>query len=225
MKLVGERRAVASSVLVFFAFLYGISAFLGDPTLRTMATAIAAVYGLGFFAVVAGYFWARWYALGVGLFGTLVSALGIWQAGPEPVLLVFGGAHLAAVLALSGEAMKGPYEGQAQWRERFHMDEHGVNRLGSSVIRASIGLPIILIYALAPKGGNGMMLAAAVLTAFGLSGLVRLRTWGVLAIGSAALVAAGAAMLGTEQVLPAATLLAAATAPFAGVLVRALRSS
>jgi hypothetical protein len=224
MKLVGERRAVASSVLVFFAFLYAISAFLGQPEMRAMATAIAAVYGIGFFAVVAGYFWARWYALGVGLFGTLVSALGLWQAGPEPVLLVFGGAHLAAVLALSGEAMKGPYEGQAQWRERFHMDEPGVNRLGSSVIRASIGLPIILIYALAPKGGNSvLMIGAAVLAAAGLSGLVRLRTWGVLAIGGAALVTAGVAV-GSAQVIPAATLLIAAAAPFTGAVARALRS-
>jgi hypothetical protein len=173
--------------------------------------------------VVAGYFWARWYAIGVGLFGTLSAAIGIWQIGPEFILLVFGGSHLAAVLALTGEAMQAPFEGQPEWRARFHMDNHGVNRLGRSVVRASLGLPLVLLYALAPKPGSALVAVTAVLAAGGLAGLVRLRSWGVLAIAAAAALAGVAACLGSLSAVPVAAMLAAAASPFAAPIARALR--
>ena len=43
----------------------------GGPLAKLVVDALAAVYGLAFFALVAGYFWARWYAVGVGLFGVI----------------------------------------------------------------------------------------------------------------------------------------------------------
>ena len=49
-----------------------------------MLAGIAGCYGLAFFAVVAGYFWARWYAVGVGLYGVITAAslyLGAWRRG------------------------------------------------------------------------------------------------------------------------------------------------
>jgi hypothetical protein len=225
MSLVGERRAIASSVLVFFAFVYSAMAFLAPPELTRAYIALAACYGLGFFSVVAGYFWARWYGIGVGLFGLLLSAMGIWQAGPEPLLLFFGGTHLAAVLSLMGASMGALFEGQPQWRARFHMDDHAVNRLGRSVIRASLGLPMVLVYALLPKPESALLAVTALLCAGGLAGLVRMRSWGVFALGAAAATAVIAVGLGAFSALPAAALMTAAAAPFAGPVARALRAS
>ncbi|HEX4421208.1 MAG TPA: hypothetical protein VH165_25000 [Kofleriaceae bacterium] len=235
MKLVGERRALAAAIMAFYFLFYGgIAALQLVPDLTRALAAIAGVYGLAFFALVAGYFWARWYAVGVGLYGVITAAVGVWQIGPEPVLLFIGGTHLAATIFLWGQAMSAPYDGQSAWREKFHMDESSVQRLGRSVIRAGVSLPFILLYAFAPKPDPATALVsvvALVLAAAGLRGLVQLKTWGVLALG-----AAGALMLtvvGADVVTHGLTataispglsgaLLVAAAAPFAAPITRFL---
>jgi hypothetical protein len=238
MKLVGERRALAAAVMAFYFLFYGVIAFARVVPEFTLAFAgIASVYGLAFFALVAGYFWARWYAVGVGLYGVITAAVGIWQIGAEPVFLFIGGTHLAATVFLWGHTMSGPYDGQAGWRERFHMDDSAVQRLGRSVIRAGIMLPFFVLYALAPKPGDAVMalsFAALVLAAAGLRGLIQLRTWGVLAIGAAGglmLTLVGADLLadGAMAVRPAifGVMAIAAAAPFFAPIARflALRPS
>lgn len=189
MKLVGERRALAAAIMAFYFLLYGVMAFSQlAPDFTKAFAAISGVYFLAFFALVAGYFWARWYAVGVGLYGVITAAVGMWQIGAEPILLFIGGTHLAATLFLWGESMSKPYDGQAAWREKFHMDDSAVQRLGRSVIRAGVSLPFILLYAFMPRPDAAttvVSLAAVVLAAAGLRGLVRLRTWGVLALGAA----------------------------------------
>src|SRR5262245_14037131 len=191
MKLVGERRALAAAIMAFYFLLYVLLAYAGDPAMTKALVAIASVYGLAFFSLVAGYFWARWYSVGVGLYGVVIATVGLWQTGemPEvrPVLYFIGGTHLAATLLLWGQSMSEPYDGQAAWRERFHMDDSAVQRLGRSVIRAGLGLPIVLIYAFAPREPAQAILplVAFGLAAFGLRGLLQLRTWGVLALGLA----------------------------------------
>src|SRR5439155_24791386 len=110
------------------------------------------------------------------------GALLLWQGGVHPLFLFVGGSHLAATLLLWGDAMSQSYDGQTGWRERFHMDENAVHRLGRSVIRAGVSLPFVLIYALQPRAGAAtlaMSLTALVLTAVGLRAIVRARTWGV----------------------------------------------
>lgn len=202
MKLVGERRALASAIMVFYSLFYGILAWSGlVPELTKALAAIAGVYGLAFFALVAGYFWARWYAVGVGLYGVITSAIGLWQIWNDPdahedgrimVMMLMGGTHLVATLFLWGQTMSAPYDGQAAWREKFHMDDHAVQRLGRAVIRAGLSLPFILIYAFAPTPDGAILapLVALLLAGAGLHAVVRMRTWGVLALG-----AAGAVML------------------------------
>lgn len=228
MKLVGERRALAAAVFAFYFLAYGMMVLSGalPPEFGKAFMALAGVYGLAFFSLVAGYFWARWYAVGVGLYGVITAAVGIWQLGSEPVLMFIGGTHLAATLLLWGNAMSQPYDGQTAWREKLHMDDNAVQRLGRSVIRAGVSLPFILLYALAPKpGGASSVLAvlALLLTGAGFRGLVKAKTWGVLALG-----AAGALMVSlagadlfmgapeTYAVRPAiaGSLLLAAVAPF-----------
>ena len=81
----------------------------------------------------------------------ITAAVGMWQIGAEPVLLFIGGTHLAATVFLWGQAMSEPYDGQAAWREKFHMDDNAVQRLGRSVIRAGVSLPFILLYAFVPR--------------------------------------------------------------------------
>lgn len=237
MKLVGERRALASAIMAFYFLLYGVIAFAGlIPELTKAFAAISGVYGLAFFALVAGYFWARWYAVGVGLYGVITSAIGIWQVGTEPVLMIIGGTHLAATLFLWGQTMSAPYDGQAAWREKFHMDDHAVQRLGRAVIRAGLSLPFILIYAFAPKPDGALLapLAVLLLTGAGLHAVVRMRTWGVFALGAAGavlLTVVGADVathgLSTLAVRPAiaGAMLIASVAPFLAPMVRFLTGS
>ena len=236
MKLVGERRALASAVFAFYFLAYGMLVLSGalPPEFGKAFAAIAGVYGLAFFSLVAGYFWARWYAVGVGLYGVITSAVGIWQIGAEPVLMFVGGTHLAATALLWGNAMSEPYDGQTAWREKLHMDDGAVQRLGRSVIRAGVSLPFVLLYALMPKpeaASTVLAFAALGLVAFGFRALIKAKTWSVFAFGVAgalmvSLAAADLAMGASElyAVRPAlgGALLFSAAAPWFLPLARLL---
>ena len=225
MKLVGERRALSAVIFAFYALLYFVLGMSNGSEFTRALYALAGVYGLAFFALVAGYFWARWYAVGVALYGVLTGAVGLWQVGPEPVIVFLAATHVAAALMLWGDAMSASYDGQTAWRERYHMDEPAVNRLGRSVIRAGVSLPMVLLYALAPKSaGSALAISVAVLALLGFRGLVRMKTWGVLALGAAGatLLAAAAVQHGPATVMPAITggLVAWAVLPFARPMLR-----
>lgn len=233
MKLVGERRALASAVMAFYFLFYTVIAWSQVmPDFTKAFVAIAGVYFLAFFSLVAGYFWARWYAVGVGLYGVITAAVGIWQIGAEPVLLFVGGTHLAATLLLWGSAMSVPYDGQTAWREKFHMDDNAVQRLGRSVIRAGVSLPFVLLYALAPKPDGATMLASIValcLTGLGIRAIVQMKSWGVLAFAAAGVLLTtltgidliqGDGLVLTSGI--AGALLLAAAAPFASPMARYL---
>ncbi len=232
MKLVGERRALAAAIMAFYFLVYAVLALQQVmPPLTPALAAIAGVYGLAFFSLVAGYFWARWYSVGVGLYGVITSAVGMWQMGAEPVLLFIGGTHLAATLFLWGNTMAVSYDGQTAWREKFHMDDNAVQRLGRSVIRAGVSLPFVLLYALAPKPESASLIAAIValaLTGLGIRALIQLKTWGVLALGAAGvllLTLAGLDLMAGEglsiaQPALAGGLLVAAATPFLAPIAR-----
>jgi hypothetical protein len=240
MKLIGERRAVAAAVLALYGFFYLFLALAAmQPGWGPAYFSIAGIYGLGFFALVAGYFWARWYSLGVGISGLITGGFAIWQVGPEPIVLFIAGTHLLVTLALTGESMGEPFEGKQQWRTKLHMDSNAVTRLGNSVTRAAISLPYILLYALAPKpasmlsaqaacGFFSTTMLAATATALGLYGLIKMRTWGLLAIAGAALLmsvnalATHSASLTVMSTL-AAGMLAWTLVPFAAPLVRRIK--
>lgn len=198
-RFVGERRAIAAAVLAFYAFLWLVQVLAGPPEGWGKAfAAMTSVYALGFLGVVAGYFWARWYAIGLGLSGVITTVVSLWQMGPEPIFLFYGGTHAAIALALWGEGMSRSYDGREEWRARFHMDEAATHRLGRAVIRIGISLPYILLYALAPKPPAGLDETLLAVGALGLAGvgtwaLFRLRTWGLVALtGATGLLAVGA---------------------------------
>ena len=236
MKLVGERRAISALIFSLFFLLFLSNAVLGGGETAKMMYALAGCYGLAAFSLIAGYFWARWYAVGTGIFGLIVGVVGCWQLKTmEPIFVFFAGIHLVAALALWGETMSVPYDGQTAWREKFHMDENAVQRLGRSVIRAGVSLPFVLLYALVPKqpgSVSGIATVIAVgLVVGGFAGLVKMKTWGVLALGAAGalLVTVAGVHLARHGLGPAAirpalggSLLVAATAPFATSMLRML---
>ncbi|HEY4182641.1 MAG TPA: hypothetical protein VGM90_37680 [Kofleriaceae bacterium] len=240
MKLVGERRALAAIVFAFYFLYFVLGAIQNGPPVSGMLYALAGCYGLAFFALVAGYFWARWYAVGVGLFGVIVAAVSVWQlrggdpdewAALWPILAFFGGTHALASTLLWGDSMAAPFDGKTEWREKLHMDDNAVQRLGRSVIRAGVGLPFVLMYAFVPKqdAGTAIAFVALGLAAFGLRAVIRARTWGILALGLAgsamitlacADAAMGAPMAWVLRPALAGGLLFSAVAPWFGPLAR-----
>jgi hypothetical protein len=238
MALVGERKAVASAILALYALLFFSTAMIiPEPSMVPFLMSLAATYSLGFFAVVAGYFWARWFAIGLGLYGLSTGVLVIWQIGPEPVMLFYALTHGALSMLLWGTRVAAQFDGRADWRERFHLDENATHRLGRAIIRVGLTLPFLLAYGLAPRDGAGQMLLAlgsVGLAGLGIWALLRLRTWGVLAMvasAAAILITAPAtvAPLGLATDVAAsgmvgAILLLAAAAPFVGPMLRYVRA-
>lgn len=224
-RLVGERRALVAAVLAFYAFFYGVLALLGAAgALGPAIAALAGVYGLAFFGLVAGYFWARWFASGVTMFGTIQGALALWQIGPEPIALFLLVTHGLAALFLWGDAMGAVFDGQTAWRERMSMDEHAAHRLGNAITRLGVSLPLVVLWALAPRAGShALALAACGLATLSAVGIFRMRTWAVFAmLGTVGLLAGSVATsAGGVQVASGVTSGAPLAALAAGLLLAA----
>ena len=262
------RRAVAALVLSFFVSLYLVLSLNAPDGWAPAFLGLAACYLVAFLAVAADWFWGRWFASGLGWSGLMVAAMSTVMLGWMWPLAIYGGMHGLMVVLLLGKRMTALYDLQEGWRQRFSMDEFAVARLRKTVTRSAASLPSMILWALGPKDpGQGMLhtlflLTAVALGVSGLAGVIRLRSWGVLALGGAAAAllthgglhvfpeigmagAAGAnelpsifgvlfqnvwgvapgmvAVLTLFGTLLPATLLVAATAPFAGATVRFLR--
>lgn len=213
------RRAAAVVVLGFYVYVFTYLARYAPPVLTNALWALAALYGLGVLAVTRGWFWGRWYARGLGYWGVVVGLLMMWQLGLENFLLVWAGSNAAIALLLAGDGMAARFDGRSDWRSRYHLDENGVERLGKSVTRAGMSLPWLLLYVLLPRPADAATLIPVALAAAGLWGLLRMRTWGLLALGGASAVTTAqlAVAPGPAPLVGvlAALLLAAAVAPFA----------
>jgi hypothetical protein len=243
-RLTGERRAMAAAVLAFYGFLYFIVSLQPPgPGWSACLAAMALVYGAGFFSLVTGYFWARWYSIGLGMSGLITGVFSLVQIGMEPVLLFYTGTHAFVSLVLWGTDMAAGFDGRKEWRERFHLDENATHKLGKSVIRLGISLPYVVLYALAPKDGAGQAILAAlagVVAASGAIGVLKLRSWGVVALAAGAaglllsLVELGGSSISafgngygvnlTASGLAAVLAIGAALAPLARPVVRYLRA-
>jgi hypothetical protein len=230
------RRAVAALGLSFFAILYF---FIGmNPPLpgwEAPFLALSACYLIGFFGVVGEWFWGRWFASGLGWSGVMVAVIFLFLMGWDPGLAIYGGLHALVVVPLAGKSMAARYDLQEAWRQRYNMDDLGVARLRKTITRSAAALPSVILTALAPKEpGQGMILslAALALVGLGLGGLVRLRTWGWVAVAGAfvASVLGGSNLFGSLSFTAVAgrdlaiVLLLAAAAPFAMPAVRFVRA-
>lgn len=240
------RTAVALLPLSLFAFMYLLGTLSAPPEWTLALMGLSLCYLIAFVALASEWFWARWFASGLGWSGSMVGLAALVMMGWNEMIAVYGGLHALVLLMLVGPKMAARYDLQPGWRQRYGMDEFGVIRLKKAVTRASAALPSLILWALGPGEGQGaglMVIVAAALALVGLHGLVRLRTWGVLALaGAGAAVLAGTAPASAPSVLfglpdplgvavaspgtssALAVLLLAAALPFAGAAVRYFRS-
>ncbi len=232
------RRAIAGLALSLFISLYLAVALNAPNGLGPMFAGLAFCYGVAFCAVVAEWFWGRWFATGLGYTGTFLGLVALIQLGWTPIFGIYMGLHMLVIVSLMGNKMAARYDMQEAWRTRYGMDDLGVARLRKTVTRAAASLPGVIVWALGPREeAAGLALAGAVaalaLASLGLRGVVKMRSWGLVALAGAA-VAVPVTMLGeggfglsavTESaVLPTlvTALLAAAVIPFARPAVRFL---
>jgi len=250
MELVRPRVALALLPLSLFGLQFLFGALAGESDFRAALAALAASYLLAFVALASEWFWARWFASGLGWWGAI---MGLFMVVMIPVpevraaMAVFAGLHALVIVSLMGKKMSARYDMQPGWREHFGMDEFGVVRLGRAVTRASAALPGLLLWAFAPRQPTPepdlLPLGAAGLAMLGIWALLRRRTWGIFALGGAAFGVLGIAPPisydhgakalhdGLAAVVAApgftgavALLLFAATLPFAGAAIRFYRS-
>jgi hypothetical protein len=185
--LVGERKAIALLCLGFYTTLFAINAlFAPVPELTPLFAGLALCWGLAFFAVAADWFWGRWFAVGLGNFGWTTAAWLMLKTGFNTPLLVFGAMHAVVSLCLLGNRMADVYEARPDWRTRWQLDDQGVVKVRRAVTWAATSLPVIIMMALGPRGEGESVL---VLAAIGLFGLLRGRTWGVMALTGAGVIA------------------------------------
>jgi hypothetical protein len=235
MSLVGERKAVAALALAAFTTLFTINSLVAPPGLALLFAGMALVYGLGFFGLVSGWFWARWYALGLGFSGVAMAGMIAFQIGMDPTVWIWGVPHALVMAGLVGRHAAASFDGRVDWRERFRLDESSAHRLGKSITRAGASLPYLVMAALAPKEGNEM-LVAGLLGVAAVAALVKLRGWAplalvgagvtLLAVGGGTLIGASAVGLGSLPVAAstlAGALLLGAALPLAGPVWRFLR--
>src|SRR5579872_4802374 len=148
---VGERKALALLCLAFYVAFYGLMALLtgNHPDLHAWwmcFAALCACYSLGFFALAAEWFWARWFAIGLGYSGLTMAGWGIlMQRALEPTLVFYGITHGLIALLLQGEKLAAQFDAKPGWREQLHLDEAGVVKLRHTVTRAAAGLPTMIM--------------------------------------------------------------------------------
>jgi len=182
--MIGIRRATALLFLSLFFWQYLLTAVLGPEELFHFCLALAACYGVAFMGVAAEWFWARWFAMGLGNFGAIILLLGLLQIGPDPSILIFGIPHLVITAFLAGEGMAAQYEHSEATTERWNFQEESLALMRRAVRSAGFSLPILIIWALGPEA-DAFALAVLGLAVAGLVGMIRGRTWSVVALGAA----------------------------------------
>ncbi len=123
--MVGIRRAISLLLLSLFFWNFVLTALLGPDEVFACFTGLAVVYGLAFVGIAAEWFWARWFAIGIGNFGAL-SLITLLQTGLEPTIAVFGASHLLIALMLGGEGMAARYEHSESTAERWNFQEESL---------------------------------------------------------------------------------------------------
>jgi hypothetical protein len=185
--MVGLRRAIALLILGFYVTQFAMTAWLGPDEMYACYLGLALCYGLAFIALGAEWFWARWFAIGVGNFGSLLLLV-LFKVGLEPIIAFFGFTHLAIAVLLLGEGMAARYEHSEVTAERWNFQEESLVLMRRAVKSAGSTIPLLILYGLAPRPEPEQLVALGLGVA-GLVGLLRGRTWGVLALGAAGLVA------------------------------------
>lgn len=182
-QMIGIRRAIVLLLLSFYALQLGATAWLGPEEMTAAMAALAACYLLAFFGVAAEWFWARWFAIGLGNFGSLMLLV-MFKVGYEPIFAIIGGTHLAITVLMSGEGMAAYYEYSPRAQERYNFEQESLATLRKAVKSAGSTLPILILYGLAPgeEALNLLVLGAGLV---GIWGLLQQRTWSLLPLAAA----------------------------------------
>ncbi|MBC8066877.1 MAG: hypothetical protein IAG13_00970 [Deltaproteobacteria bacterium] len=198
--MVGVRRALALLLLGFYVTQFAMTAWLGPDEMFACYLGLALCYGLAFMALGAEWFWGRWFAIGVGNFGSLILLV-LFKIGLEPIIAFFGFTHLAIAVLLLGEGMASRYEHSEATAERWNFHEDSLVLMRRATLSAGSTIPFLILYALAPRPETAQLIALGA-GAVGLWGLLRGQTWGAFALGGAGLVALadGLGLLGCPPV-------------------------
>ncbi len=185
--MVGIRRAIALLLLGFYVTQFAMTAGLGPDETFACYMGLTLCYGLAFVGLAAEWFWARWFAIGVGNFGSLILLV-LFSTGMEPLIAFFGFTHLAIWVMLLGEGMASRYEHSEATAERWNFQAESLILMRRAVKSAGTTLPFLILYALAPKP-EALQLVALGMGVVGLAALLRGRTWGLLSLGGAGVLA------------------------------------
>ncbi|MCA9689153.1 MAG: hypothetical protein KC636_06050 [Myxococcales bacterium] len=185
--MIGIRRAIALLLLSLFFWQFLLTALLGPDELFACFLALAICYGVAFLGVAAEWFWARWFAMGLGQFGSFMLLV-LLQVGFDESVAFFGFSHLTVWLFLAGEGMAARYEHSEATAERWNFQEDSLALMRRAVRSAGMSLPFLILYVLGPKPELHQLLALGLASA-GFVALVRGRTWSVFALGTAGAIA------------------------------------
>jgi hypothetical protein len=213
---VGERKAVALLCLGFYTtyfFLLTMLARTELPEYVPMFVGLLAVYIVAFLAVGAEWFWGRWFATGIGYWG-ITTAIMAFVKTYSTAILVFGVMHALVVALLYGERMATLFDAKPAWRERWKIDEQGVVRVRKSVTSAASSLPMLIMFALAPRESESLAISgsdfvAILLLGLAVAALVGLltsrRTWAILTLGAVGIAVLFHSLTSVEQTFAHAT--------------------
>ena len=102
------RRALAALSLSVFISIYLLVSLNAPEGFARVFVALALCYGVAFFAVVAEWFWGRWFATGLAWSGVMIAVAGLVAVGWMPQLVIFGVLHLFVIVAADGREDGGP---------------------------------------------------------------------------------------------------------------------
>jgi hypothetical protein len=218
------RKLSSASILAGWAALCIWLAFIPETGVQAFFGSLGAIYLAACLGVMFRWFWARWFAIGVGWWGAMAGGSLMLMTGISSFLVAFTLSHFAVVVLLHGPAVVGAYEGRSDWREKYRLDERGVARIGGLVTNLGTLLPFAAFYAFFPRGTDTAAPVAALLLGLGTLAVLRMRTWGLFAIAAGGITlasAAGDGVVGLGTILVGA-LLALSVARFVPDIARFL---
>lgn len=203
MGLAGFRRAVASLVFAAHGLLWLLNSILAPPEMRALTIGMTLVYAVAYFSVSAEAFWGRWFGMGLCYYGSILLVGLLRYPELAPVWLILGGSHVVALACLYGSSMASRYEGAPEWRLTFNVDEDSSRRLGRSVQSAATTIPILILQLLGPREESSIVVLTVLgLATAGMFGMLRLKTWSLLALGAAGTVFLTTLALPAERFMP-----------------------
>ncbi|MEM9193261.1 MAG: hypothetical protein AAGF12_29065 [Myxococcota bacterium] len=211
-------------ILGLSAALFAVlAAFI--PVIRNFCIALTLIYGVGVVALAARFYWARWFARGLGWWGVMSGCLLMYvSGGVTRELLSFTIAHGIVLALLNSKSVIQAYDGQEAWRKE--LDEKMQRRMANLFTNLGTALPYIAFYALIPRGSGAAEIVGLGLLGAALFGLARGKSWGLLGVGVTAMFLAA---LGVHTASCSGVLLglfvAAGFLPFVPTIVRFLRGA